>query len=240
MIPKIIHYCWFGRNKKSPEILSYIQTWKRFCPEYQIIEWNEDNFDINSNIYVKQAYEARKWAFVSDYVRLYVIYNYGGIYMDTDVEVIKSLDVFLNYDGFTGFEIPENPLTGTMGCVAKQPLIGKVLESYNHRFFINKDGSFDMTTNIVPFRDICLQHGFEMNNKFQIIEGFALFPSDYLCAYNFKERTFDVTEHTYTAHHFAGSWLPPFQKFKRKVRKILGNKLSNKIAGLIQNNNWLR
>ena len=104
MIPKIIHYCWFGRKPKSEEFNKYLESWKRFCPDYEIKEWNESNFDLNKNDYCREAYEAKKWAFVADYVRLKVLEKYGGIYMDTDVELIKSLDKFLHYNAFMCFE----------------------------------------------------------------------------------------------------------------------------------------
>ena len=107
-IPKVIHYCWFGRGKLPKLAKKCIKSWKKYLPDYKIIEWNEDNFDINSNQYVREAYEAKKYAFVSDYVRLYALYNYGGIYMDTDVEVIKSLDEFLIHEAFSGFESPKD------------------------------------------------------------------------------------------------------------------------------------
>lgn len=104
MIPKIIHYCWFGRGKMPKLALKCLKSWNKYCSDYKVICWNEDNFDINSNQYVKEAYESRKYAFVSDYVRLYALYNYGGVYMDTDVEVIKNIDKFLAEKAFTGFE----------------------------------------------------------------------------------------------------------------------------------------
>jgi len=234
MIPKAIHYCWFGKNEKPNEILNYIETWKLCCPDYEIREWNEDNFDIHSNRYVEQAYESKKWAFVTDYVRLYAIYNYGGIYMDTDVEVVRSFDEFLQYSGFTGFEIAEHPLTGTMACEKGNPLIGKVLDSYRNRLFIKEDGSFDLTTNIIPFRDVCYEYGYKMNNQLQIIDNFAIYPSDFFCAYNFEKKEFEMTKNTCTVHHFAGSWIPKSQKLRRSIRKILGNNISNKLVSLLK------
>lgn len=234
MIPKVIHYCWFGNNKKTQEILDCIETWKKFCPEYQLIEWNESNFDVHSNKYVEQAYAAKKWAFVADYVRLYAIYNYGGIYMDTDVEVVQSLDRFLKHKGFTGFEIAEHPLTGTMGCEKGNELIKKVLNKYQNRSFVNNDGSFDLTTNIIPFKNICLGYGFEMNNEYQVKDGFVLYPNDYFCAYNFDNKTFVKTKNTYTIHHFVGSWIPKRQKIRRKIRKLLGNRISGIISSFIR------
>lgn len=237
MIPKVIHYCWFGNNKKSKEILDYIETWRTICPEYEIVEWNESNFDIHSNKYVEQAYAARKWAFVSDYVRLYAIYNNGGTYMDTDVEVVKSFNPLLEHEGFTGFEIARHPLTGTMACVKGNSFIKEVLDSYDNREFIKIDGTFDFTTNIIPFREMCLEHGFEMNNTLQIVDGFAIYPNDYFCGYDFRKKQVMKTDNTYTIHHFAGSWIPKSQKLKRRIRKIVGNKAADKLSNIFKKRN---
>ncbi len=122
MIPKIIHYCWFGRGQKSEKIKACIASWKKYLPDYEIVEWNEDNFDLSSNLYVKQAYDSKKWAFVSDYVRLYALYHFGGIYMDTDVEVLKSLDEFLDAPSFTGFKTKDSPITAVLAQKKKIPL----------------------------------------------------------------------------------------------------------------------
>ena len=119
MIPKKIHYCWFGKNPLPEQTKQYIETWKKYCHDYEIIEWNEDNFDINQNQYCKEAYEAKKWAFVSDYVRLKVLYDNGGIYMDTDIEVIKPLDDLLQYNWFAGFEAEDRIQTGVIGAERK-------------------------------------------------------------------------------------------------------------------------
>ena len=119
MIPKIIHYCWFGKNPLPDDARDCIESWKKNCPDYEIKEWNEENFDINTCAYVKEAYDKKKWAFITDFVRLKVLYDYGGIYMDTDVEVCKSLDPLLKWDAFSGFESDNNIPTGTIGAIAK-------------------------------------------------------------------------------------------------------------------------
>ena len=125
MIPKIIHYCWFGGNELPEESKRYIESWKRYCPDYQIIKWSEENFDVNSVPYTKEAYEEKKWAFITDYVRLKVLYESGGIYMDTDVEVIKPLDDLLTEPGFSGFELPDKVLLGIMACEKENKFIGE-------------------------------------------------------------------------------------------------------------------
>ena len=132
MIPKIIHYCWFGRNSKPHSVLKCIKSWEKYLPDYKIIEWNEDNFPIEDNIYCKQAYECKKWAFATDYARLWIIYNYGGIYLDTDVEVVKSWDPLLKHDCFIGRQPGYQVNTGSgFGAVKGHPLIKIMLDDYN-------------------------------------------------------------------------------------------------------------
>lgn len=129
MIPKKIHYVWLGKGEKSERAKHCLETWKKFLPDYEIKEWNEDNFDINYNNWTKHSYENKKYAFTSDVVRLYALYNEGGIYMDTDVEVYKPLDEFLNEEGFTGFEDINYPSTATLGAEKENPVIKKMLET---------------------------------------------------------------------------------------------------------------
>ena len=218
MIPKIIHYCWFGGKPLSKTAQKCILSWKKYLSEYEIREWNETNFDINSCEYVKEAYSARKWAFVTDYVRLYVLVNYGGIYMDTDVEVIKPLDSFLGYIAFSGFQTEHEIPTGIMACEKGYALFDMLLHDYDSRKFINEDGSYDVIhTNVVAITEFCLQRGLILNNTFQVIDGFALFPKDVFCAKDYKTRSITVTENTVTIHHFAGSWTSHDEKLEHSI-----------------------
>ena len=148
MIEKKIHYIWFGSNPLPPLAKKCIESWKKFCPDYEIVEWNETNFDVNQNIYTKEAYENKKWAFVSDYVRLYALYHHGGIYMDTDVEVLKNLDDYLNHDAFSGFESSNAIPTGIIGAKKGNYHIKQLLNEYNDRHFILPNGEMDLTTNV--------------------------------------------------------------------------------------------
>ena len=207
MIPKKIHYCWFGGNPLPEETKIYIESWKKYCPDYEIIEWNEKNFDLNCNIYIQEAYQAKKWAFITYYVRLYVMYNYGGIYMDTDVEVIKSLDPYLNNKAFSGFETFTDIPTGIMASEKGFPLFKEFLDYYKDRHFIMNDGSYDMTTNVVIITNICKKYGLKRNNTKQTIQGFTLYPSDYFCPKSHTTHKITLTDNTVTIHHFAGSWL---------------------------------
>lgn len=206
MIPKIIHYCWFGRGSKPELALKCIESWKKWCPDYQIIEWNEDNFDINSNRYVKEAYEAKKYAFVTDYVRLYAMYTVGGIYMDTDVMVLKSLDEYLVHDAFSGFENMEKIPTGIMASVQGQATIGQLLKYYDTASFYRSDGTLNMTTNVEIITDMMLPKGFVPNGKYQVIDGFAIYPQNVFCPDHKKLSDPVYMLNTATIHYFAGSW----------------------------------
>ena len=217
MIPKKIHYCWFGGNPLPEDAKKYIESWKKYCPDYEIIEWNESNFDINSNIYVKEAYESKKWAFVTDYVRLYAMYNYGGIYMDTDVEVLKPLDPFLKHEAFSGFETSDYIPTGIMACKKHFDLFKELLDYYNDRHFILKNGQFDTTTNVITITNICKKYGLKPNNTYQEVRGFALYPNDYFCPKSHVTGEIKTTDNTVTIHHFAGSWLT--ERDKKNVKR---------------------
>lgn len=228
MIPKIIHYCWFGGAPLPKAAKDCIDSWKKHCPDYEIIEWNESNFDINSNLYTKQAYENRKWAFVTDVVRLYALYNYGGIYMDTDVEVIRPLDPFLEHRAFSGFEDLSNIPTGIMAAEKGHPLFKKLVEHYDDRPFLI-DGVPDLTTNVTTITNLLLPEGFVPNNTYQEVAGFSLYPYDYFCPRDIHTMKLVTTENTYTIHHFAGSWLPK-EETARQQYKVTKNRIEEKFG----------
>lgn len=211
-IPKVIHYCWFGHGEMPESAKQCIASWKRFCPDYQIIEWNETNFDIDMLPYTQEAYLAKKYAFVTDYVRLYVLYNNGGIYMDTDVEVTKSLDPFLLEDAFSGFESKDRVPTGIMGCHMHFPLFKELLQYYDGRHFLLDNDEYDLTTNVDIITNILINHGLVKNGSLQRIDGFALYPSDYFCPKDPITRKLKLTDRTHAIHHFDGSWIPDSQK----------------------------
>ena len=221
MIPKIIHYCWFGRNPLPAQAKKCISSWRKYCPDYQIIEWNEDNFDVNANLYTRQAYENRKWAFVTDVVRLHALAEYGGIYMDTDVEVIKPLDHFITEKGFSGFEDEEKIPTGIMAAEKDHPLIRKLLAYYEDRPFV-VNGEPDLTTNVEIITGMLLKEGFVGNDRYQVIDDFAFYPHDVFCPKEIGSMKIHLTPNSHTIHHFAGSWMPEEkQKLKRyKLRKL--------------------
>lgn len=236
MIPKIIHYCWFGRNPLPSETRKCIASWKKYLPDYEIKEWNEDSFDINSNQYVKEAYENKKFAFVTDYVRLYALVNEGGIYMDTDVEVLKSYDPFLHHAAFSGFENNNFVPTGMMASEKGGKWVTELLDEYNDRKFVKEDGGFDTTTNTVTITNNMVKHGLVLNNTYQDFPGLAtMYPSDYFCPKDHGTGEINLTENSVCIHHFACSWLPPKARFLHKCKKLavklLGDRIVNTLLG---------
>lgn len=223
-IPKVIHYCWFGRGEKPDLAIKCIESWKKELPDYEIIEWNEDNFDIEQNLYVKQAYEKRKFAFVTDYVRLYVLYNYGGIYMDTDVEVLKSLDPFLKHPAFSGFENNDKIPTGIMAAKKGNNWIKDLLDEYKDLKFINDDGTLDLTTNVIRITNLTeKKYGLKCESSYQELENTVVFyPYDYFCPKDWFSGNINLTNNTVTIHHFNGSWhSKKEQKLVRKRQKLI-------------------
>lgn len=234
MIPKVIHYCWFGGNPLPEDAKKCLASWKKHCPEYEIIEWNESNFDVNSNCYIKEAYEAKKYAFVTDYVRLFVMYEYGGIYMDTDVELVKNLDDFLKNRAFSGFESSNSIPTGIMASEKHFKLFGDLLKYYENKHFLNDDGSYDTTTNTVTITQMCKKYGLVLNNKYQVIDGFALYPNDYFCPLENETGVLKKTENTVAIHWFAKTWVKDesikLLKFTRLLHRIFGTERIHNIA----------
>lgn len=204
-----------------------IASWKKYLPEYEIKEWNEDNFDINSYPYVREAYANRRFAFVTDVVRLYALYHEGGIYMDTDVEVLKPLESLLGYEIVSGFESETQIPTGLMASQTGMPFVLELLQDYNDLHFVKADGTLDLTTNVERITNHCLEYGIILNNTQQTVNGFTFLPKDYLCPKSYEDGKIRLTENTLTIHHFAGSWYTPMEKFKQKVAKILGKRLSS-------------
>lgn len=233
MIPKKIHYCWFGGNSLPPLAQKCITSWKKYCPDYEIIEWNESNFDINCCAYVREAYEAKKWAFVSDVARLYALVYHGGIYMDTDVEVLRSLDDLLDYDAVSGFEAQDRISTGLMACRKDQPLFVELLHDYDNAHFVKEDGTYDTTTNVTRITNTCLKYGLRLDNTKQTVNGFTLLPYDYLCPKNVETHVLTITDNTYVIHHFDGSWLTEVDRLTAELNRKYSNILPKRFAGLL-------
>ncbi len=224
MIPKIIHYCWFGGNEKPELVRKCIESWKKNLKDYKFFEWNEDKFNINENNFVKEAYEAKKYAFVSDYVRVYALYNYGGIYLDTDVEVFKSFDDLLDNESFWGFEEKNFIATSTIGAKAKNKLIKEFLDSYEGKGFKQVDGTFDMSTNVYIVTEMLKKYGLKVDGKLQELDGIGKFyPQTYFSPYDYINCRYKCSKDTYAMHHFYKSWLPFSSRIKGKIKIMLSN-----------------
>ncbi|WP_226667497.1 glycosyltransferase family 32 protein [Metabacillus litoralis] len=226
-IPKIIHYCWFGGKEKPDIVKKCIASWEIQLSGYEIREWNEHNFDINSNSYVKEAYEFGKFAFVSDYARVYALYHFGGIYLDTDVEVFKSFDDLLHHESFWGFEQENYIATSTIGAAKENKLIGKFVDSYNGKSFIKEDGTFDDLTNVAIITSILEKIGLIPNGEYQEIKDTgAFYPQTYFSPYDYINCRQLISGNTYAMHHFYKSWLPPTARIKSKIKitlsKVIG------------------
>lgn len=198
-----------------------IKSWKKYCPDYEIKEWNEDNFDLDLYPYAREAYDNRKFAFVTDVVRLYALYHEGGVYMDTDVEVIKPLDPFLKHTAFSGFENEVYVPTGIMASEKGGLWAKENLDYYNGRHFRLEDGSIDKTTNVVTITDYMLKHGLKQNNTFQDFPDLiTMYPKEYFCPLSWEGKKGQLTDNTVTIHHFAGSWLPWDVRLRQNHQKL--------------------
>lgn len=234
-IPKIIHYCWFGGNPESELMKKCIASWERHLPDYELMLWNEKNFNINAQVFTKEAYEAQKWAFVSDYVRAYALNRFGGIYMDTDVEVVKPLDEFLEHRVFFGYENDFFISTGIIGSEKEHPCIKDILGYYDNRHFFCDNAKMTLTPNPVIVSKILKQkYGFvRIKGYQQLQEGIVLYPQEYFCPKSYYDQTIEMTENTYTIHHFDGSWHNSKDIFKLKMHKLFialfGEKLHRKL-----------
>lgn len=238
MIPKTIHYCWFGGAPLPKPALRCIQSWKKYCPDYEIIEWNESNFDINIIPYVKEAYAAKKYAFVSDYARFYILHRQGGVYMDTDVELIKPLDDIIKQGAFMGYEQPStqgtpiykiNPGLG-MGCPPGNPIIQAVKEHYDTLcgFDYSKQGTVcDIVSNILGSRGISIDGTLFKSDEI------TLYPVDFFCPKSFYDGKMRKTANTVSIHHYDMSWLSFLGQFKRKLQRFLSHIMPEKTAAFI-------
>lgn len=214
MIPKIIHYCWFGRGAMSEMAQKCLASWRQYMPDYEYKLWNEDNFDVNSMPYTKEAYDMKKYAFVSDYVRLWALCNEGGLYMDVDFVVFKPFDELLSCKAFAGFEGSKtNPVM--MGVIASEPKgewVTLMRNAYQGRHFLNEDGSFDLTTNVRFVTDIMMTNGFIANGKEQDYMDLHVFPVDYFCP-RLTTGEYRKTERTYCDSIGVSSWCETRSKY---------------------------
>ena len=239
MIPKVIHYCWFGGKSLPKQAKKFIDSWKKYLPDYKIIEWNESNFPFEKYLFAKEALDNRKYAFISDVCRLYAIKEYGGVYMDTDVEVLKSLDPFLHHAAFSGFENDEFVPTGIMAGEKNSAWANDMLAYYDNKSFVKENGELDTLTNTFIITQMMKEKGFVMNNKFQEKEGYVTFyPSEFFCPKSYVTGSIELTKNTYCIHHFAKSWIPKTKRirnnYKMKMMKIFGYKNIQKLINIVK------
>lgn len=246
MIPKIIHYCWFGKKPLPDTALKCIGSWRRFLPDYEIKEWNESNFDVMCCAYTREAYKEMKWAFVSDYARFWILYHYGGIYFDTDVEVIKDMSDIIEKGAFIGCEavgennfeprIIVNPGLG-MATPLGMGLNRELLDMYEKLHFRFEDGRINHKT-VVDYATMVLKaHGLNISNSVQHIADINVYPPEYFCPLSYYSGEINITSNTRTIHHFTGSWKTneqlKIERITQRLISIFGDNLGRRIAKIL-------
>lgn len=228
-VPKTIHYCWFGGNPLGPEELKCIESWRKFFPDYEIIRWDETNFNIRCCTYVSQAYDSKKWAFVSDYARFAILYEHGGIYFDTDVEVIRPMDDIVSNGAFMGFEkdgfnstvdYTVNPGLGLLASPGLD-LYRDILASYEVDYFVRADGSINLTTVVTRTTKILRSCGLKDVPGIQVVAGVTIYPSEYFNPKDFRTGKINVTANTRSIHHFGMSWYSESDKYRHNLESKL-------------------
>lgn len=238
MITKIIHYCWFGRNPLPKSALKCIASWRKFFPNYDIKEWNEDNFDVNIIPYTQEAYQAKKYAFVSDYARFWILYHYGGLYFDTDVEVIRPMDAIIERGPFMGVEAGAAGAVAPglgLGAIPHLDLYKELLDYYSTLHYCNEDGQWDGETVVGHTTNILCRNGLQMTGELQKIAGIWIYPADYFCPMDHTTGITNISSRTVSIHHYDASWRDHrswhffLHKIKNAVYRLLGSKMANKI-----------
>lgn len=239
MIPKLIHYCWFGGQPLDEKALKCIESWKKYFPDYQIIQWNESNFDISRCKFMQQAYEAKKWAFVSDVARLMIVYENGGIYFDTDVEVIKPYDDILDEcgDGFMGFEKGEMVNSGLgFGAIQEHPFLKQLIDLYSAIDFETNKNSLSEITCVKLTQNLLVASGLIPNNEKQTLCDFTIYPSDYFCPINYFTGKLTKTKNTHSVHWYSMTWKSEEEQEKyqkvQKLRRLIGTTAADNFFGI--------
>lgn len=232
MIPKIIHYCWFGGKPLPAQAEKCLKSWKKYCPDYEIRRWDESNFDISTNLYAKQAYEAKKYAFVSDYARFFILEKYGGVYLDTDVELLKPLDAILEKGAFMGAESDESitvaPGLG-MGFIPEMAILKEILNVYKQLEFVDSTGNINQKTVVEYTTEVLKKHGLKDRMGIQQVCGVNIYPTEYFAPKNCVTGKISITCNTVSIHHYDASWYTPYQKAANKISHILGPDITKKI-----------
>lgn len=238
MIPKKIHYCWFGGKPLPEDAKKCIASWRRYFPDYEIIEWNESKFDVNSIPYTAQAYEAKKYAFVSDYARFKILYEYGGLYFDTDVEVIKPFDDIVAAGPFMGFETSCGRTIGWvapglgLGAIPGMPFYKEMLEKYASLSFRNSDGSLNLTTIVKYTTELLIAYGLKPDERIPTIAGIKIYPKEYFNPLDDNTGKLDLTSNTHSIHWYSKTWLevnPLRTKLSRLAHRYLGYGISKRL-----------
>lgn len=232
MIPKVINYCWFGGNPLTEKAEMCIKSWKTFLPDYEIRRWDESNFDIEICQYVKEAYAAKKWAFVADYFRIWVLYYYGGIYFDSDVEVTKSFDEFLDYELFTGYETDITLEPAVVGCISGHTLFKELLGYFTSKSFYS-NGNEDLTPLPYKFTEpFTKNYGLTLNNQRVLLDNnqMAIYPTDWFSPMDYETGELKKTDNTHAIHRYAASWVGGGTNFRAKIYSVLSKLFGKKFA----------
>ncbi|GAB6637543.1 glycosyltransferase family 32 protein [Streptococcus uberis] len=233
MIPKVIHYCWFGGNPLPESYQNYINSWKKFSPDFEIKRWDETNFDVTKNKYCQEAFEAKQWAFVSDYARLEIIYNYGGVYLDTDIELLKDITPLIQDNiGFIGFQNPMEATTGLgFAAEAKNECVKAMLDVYSNRKFKLGENLYNKVpcpaANTVGLMKYGLKIGKKHSQTIQILPGIKVYPQEYFNPLNADTQEINITLNTYMIHHYAASWFSNNAKNKQLLKRLIPNFILN-------------
>ena len=242
MIPPIIHYCWFGRSPLTPLAQNCIASWRKFFPDYEIREWNDENFNVNFIPYTAEAYKVGKYAFVSDYARFWVLYRYGGLYFDTDVEVIRPLDDVLENGPFMGFELLGEKIAVAPGLgLAAEPgmaIYKTILDRYEHLPFLLPDGIINPCMMIPMVTELLVKEGLKGNGTIEHIAGIDIYPPDWFNPFDDALGRLSKTENTRTIHWYAKSWLPAESAWKtglkRALRRVFGKERLMRLGQLMK------
>lgn len=236
MIKKEIHYCWFGKNEMPSSAIKCIESWKKSCPDYTIVEWNEDNYDVNKNQYTKYMYENKKYAFLTDYARLDVVYNNGGFYFDTDVEIIKNLDELTNNNCFMALEEKGRVNTGLgFGAEKNFDFLKENMNYYENIVEITDE--FNIETCVDITSRLLLNRGLKINDEIQEIDNIRIYPVEYFCPKNYVTGLINLTNATYSIHHYDASWqteeMRKISTYEKNIYKIFGNKVGKIISSIV-------
>lgn len=244
MIPKIIHYCWFGRNPLPKSAQRCIASWRKFLPDYEIKEWNEYNFNVNMLPYTKDAYEAKKYAFVSDVARFWVLYSYGGLYFDTDVEVIKPMDEIIAKGAFMGWETPNKeglPSVNAGLCLGSEKgdsLYKEILDKFASMSFWESGGKRNTYSMVPMVTDLLIKHGLKRDGTMQEVDGITIYPSEYFCPMDPTTGIVEKTPNTVSIHWYDSSWINQntlgfkLHLLKNRLNRLLGKRFAKWISGL--------